>query len=66
MKRISILLMPATITGVLLLSAPPSAATEPGFGRHVSECARTMGFSGTHNPGMHRGAQGWDGMVCMP
>ena len=44
-------------------AAPPPAAD---FGQHVVRCAQTMGFDGTHNPGMHRGASGWDGMTCQP
>jgi len=23
-----------------------------------------MGFDGEHNPGMHAGFSGWDGMTC--
>lgn len=58
----------AAIIGLVL--ATPAAAiaqptsTSPGFGHHVSECAQTMGFSGDHNPVMHRGAFGWDGIPC--
>ena len=53
------------IAGALALPAAPALASAPAnFGSHVSECAQTMGFSGTHNPGMHRGAAGWDGMPC--
>jgi hypothetical protein len=39
-------------------SAPASAS--PEFGHHVQSCASTMGFDGTHNPGMHTGYAGWD------
>ena len=49
------------------LLAPASAAlAAPGsaFGPHVVHCAQTIGFSGTHNPGMHQGGAGWDGMTC--
>jgi hypothetical protein len=45
----------------------PAWADGPGagdFGQHVSQCAQQMGFSGDHNPGMHDGAAGWDGMSC--
>lgn len=45
-------------------AAPAAAAPNENFGRHVSDCAQSMGFSGTHNPGMHRGAAGWTGMQC--
>jgi hypothetical protein len=27
-------------------------------------CAQTMGFDGEHNPDMHAGFSGWDGMTC--
>ena len=54
----------ATAALVMLPTAPASAATPTNFGSHVSACAHTMGFSGTHNPGMHRGAAGWDGASC--
>lgn len=54
---------------VLLLATPTIAQAQPaqagpGFGQHVSQCAQTMGFSGDHNPGMHRGLSDWDGMPC--
>ena len=45
-------------------AGPAAAATGPGFGQHVSGCAQPMGFSGTHNPGMHQGAHHWDGLPC--
>lgn len=51
----------------LLIALPSAAQADPAtgnFGQHVSTCAQTMGFSGHHNPGMHRGASGWDGMPC--
>jgi hypothetical protein len=45
---------------------PAAASAESGsgreFGQHVSACAQGMGFDGTHNPGMHRGFAGWEGM----
>lgn len=64
------ILIAATLTAsaVLLPSAGAFAATPdpgPAFGRHVSECARTMGFSAIHNPGMHQGKSGWDGTSCV-
>jgi TRAP-type C4-dicarboxylate transport system permease large subunit len=34
-------------------AAPADAAT---YGQHVRECAQSMGFDQTQNPGMHRGA----------
>jgi hypothetical protein len=49
-----------------VLAAPATAAAETdsgqGFGQHVLTCAQTMGFDGTHNPGMHQGFASWDGM----
>ena len=53
----------ATVTAALVLSpAIASAGTGTGqeFGQHVRTCAQTMGFSGTHNPGMHQGFAGWN------
>ena len=68
MNTVRILIAAALTAGAVVLPvAGASAATPnpgPAFGQHVSECARTMGFSGTHNPGMHQGRAGWDGMTC--
>ena len=67
------LLLSAAVAGLLssgALAFVPAAeavttdATGAEFGWHVSECAQTMGFSGDHNPGMHQGFAGWDGMPC--
>ena len=46
----------------LSLTLPSSASVAAGseFGHHVQSCARSMGFDGTHNPGMHHGFAGWD------
>ena len=57
------------IAAALLLVGATAAQAQPaqagtGFGQHVSQCARTMGFSADHNPGMHQGISGWDGMPC--
>lgn len=54
---------------MVALSTPAIAQAQPttpeaNFGHHASHCAHTMGFSGEHNPGMHRGLSGWDGMPC--
>ena len=57
-----LLALPALVLGLLLLPAGPVLADT--FGQHVRDCAQTMGFSGTHNPGMHHGAAGWDGNPC--
>jgi hypothetical protein len=55
------------VVGVLVAAvvATPAVALAQSaggqdFGRHVSTCARTMGFDGMHNPGMHQGFAGWD------
>ena len=47
-----------------LLAVPVTALASDGavFGTHVSNCARTHGFNGTHNPGMHQGFSNWSGM----
>lgn len=47
-------------TGALAAAPDPG----PSFGQHVSECARTTGLSAIHNPGMHQGKSGWQGMSC--
>ena len=46
----------------LSLAVTPSASAGTGaeFGHHVQSCAQTMGFDGTHDPGMHTGYAGWD------
>jgi hypothetical protein len=65
--RFRIGLTVGAVTGVLAL-APTAALADTAsagtFGQHVSVCAQTMGFSGSHNPGMHHGVTGWDGMAC--
>lgn len=67
----------AAVAAVVLLHASPATAmsgpgpgesvvTGSAFGEHVAGCARGAGFSGTHNPGMHQGAHGWDRMHATP
>jgi len=52
-------------TLLFLLASPAQAAPPEGsYAAHVVHCAQTMGFSGDHHPGMHRGNAGWDGMMC--
>ena len=59
------LLTIALVMASLAVPAVPALASPPSnFGQHVSDCAQTMGFSGSHNPGMHHGAAGWDGEAC--
>lgn len=53
----------------MLLVASPTDGAQPAlagseFGHHVAECVQTMDFDGEHNPGMHQGVSGWDGMPC--
>jgi hypothetical protein len=52
----------AVAAAVLAAPATAAAETDTGFGQHVATCAQTMGFDGTHDPGMHQGFAGWDGM----
>jgi hypothetical protein len=57
----------AALAAATLLTAAPAAQGAPAagdFGQHVRVCAQTMGFTGQHNPGMHQGQAGWDGMTC--
>jgi len=59
------------VIAVALLAWSPTAGAEPpagagAFGQHVRACAQQVGFSGEHNPGMHQGRSGWDGMPCEP
>ncbi|MBK5250840.1 MAG: hypothetical protein JJE50_15645 [Actinomycetales bacterium] len=51
---------------VLLLASPATTVSGTTFGDRVAQRARTTGFSGTHNPGMHQGAHNWNGMTCNP
>jgi len=53
-----------TATTLLTSASAALAAPGPDYGHHIVDCAQTVGFSGTHNPGMHHGAAGWDGMTC--
>lgn len=58
----------ATMTAaglILVVTSAGSALAADGTGRdyaeHLRMCRQTMGFSGTHNPGvMHKGYSGWD------
>lgn len=55
------------LAGAGALAAGPAQAANANsdFGQHVSNCAQTMGFDGTHNPGMHQGKSGWEpGHMC--
>ncbi len=64
MKRI-LAAFTASVTVVLLQmvagAAPASAGAGADYGKHVSGHARAEGgFSGTMNPGVHRGFAGFD------
>lgn len=67
MNTVRILLGVALVAGTVVLPAAGAFAATPdpgpAYGQHVSLCARTMGFSGALNPGMHQGKTGWDGMT---
>lgn len=60
-------MVPLMLRGALLVAATSlamfgvggPATADSDFGQHVRVCAQTMGFDGTHNPGMHRGHAGW-------
>ena len=55
------------LAGAGALTAGPAQAADANsdFGHHVSNCAQTMGFDGTHNPGTHQGKSGWQpGHMC--
>ena len=49
---------------VVALSAGSASAADGGgrdYAEHLRMCQQSMGFSGTHNPGvMHQGRSGWD------
>ena len=69
MNRILLKAVMVTAISTAALVAPAAASaqtTGADFGQHVRHCSQTMGFSGTHNPGMHRGFAGWDGESCQP
>ena len=66
MTKTTHVLLPLLL-GSFLMAVPATAHADPAtpnFGQHVSTCAQTMGFSSDHNPGMHQGASGWDGLPC--
>jgi hypothetical protein len=67
-RRTRITVIAATFTALLALPATAQAADPAAndYGQHVRHCAQTMGFTGTHNPGMHHGNAGWTGMTCQP
>ncbi len=65
MRVSSVLATTTLIVGFLALPGAAAQATPSDtFGSHVRACAQSMHFSGSHNPGMHRGVAGWDGIPC--
>lgn len=63
MKRFIVSTLVATAL-VLGTAGVASASTGGNYGQHVATCAKTHGFSGDMNPGMHHGAAGWTGDSC--
>lgn len=63
LSRMVVAVAGAAVVG-LFVSAPAQALTGQEFSQHVRDCQQEMGFSGTHNPGMHQGFSGWDGHTC--
>lgn len=59
------LLVPA-VAALALTTTPALALDVPNpYADHVVHCAQTMGFTGTHNPGVHhRGFSGWEQHEC--
>jgi Spy/CpxP family protein refolding chaperone len=68
MTLIRTIVTTAALAAALVITVPTAAfastATGADYGQHVRGCAQTMGISGQHNPGMHHGFSGWDGMTC--
>lgn len=62
MRRLSKAAVVVLLAGVGVLATAPAqaASTNADFGQHVATCAKTMGFDGVNNPGMHQGKSGWD------
>lgn len=65
-RRIAVAAISASAAFVLATPATSHADTATGadFGQHVRTCAQAMAFAGSHNPGMHHGYAGWNGMPC--
>lgn len=58
----------ATPLVALVLTAAPAAALDDvpnPYADHVVHCAQDMGFTGSHNPGVHhQGFSGWQPHDC--
>jgi hypothetical protein len=64
--RIRLALIVVAVMAMTAFAASPAfAATGADYGKHVSTMAKTMGFSGAMNPGMHQGFAGFAGMGGM-
>lgn len=70
LKKLPLAVLVAATAGLLPAAAfadGRAAPTGREFGQHVVQCAHMMGgFTAAHNPGMHQGFAGWDGMTCAP
>lgn len=54
----------AALLAAMVVPAGPAVAA-PEYAEHVVHCAQEMGFSGTHNPGVHhQGFSGWQAHEC--
>ena len=54
-----------SLFGLLAAGSSRAAADDAEYGQHVRDCAQVVGFTGTHNPGMHQGRSSWDpGHTC--
>lgn len=59
------LLTAAALVSLTAFGLAPAPATAGVYGEHVAHCAQSMGFDGTHNPGVHhRGFSGWQQHAC--
>jgi hypothetical protein len=61
-RRVAIVAI--TAIAIVLVPAVAWADTGRDFGGHVVNCARTIGFNGQHNPGMHQGFAGFTPHTC--
>ena len=55
--------MAAASVALLMTAAGPALAADvpnDDFAEHVRHAEEKMGFSGTHNPGMHQGISNWN------
>ena len=65
MKRLAVFVLAAILSLAVAVPAFATGADGAGleFGQHHATHAQEMGgFTGTQNPGMHRGFSGWMGL----